>query len=152
MTLCLLNLALLVISTSVPEIGVPSYFFAVYADPNLPGHASIEGGRFGNRNMPGSMKPDDIVLLYCTASYTGYAKTAPGFGVVTTVDHTRRNFTYHYEPFLRPVPFAGIRSAMTEADLVRVANIRRDFLFPISPESFYAVSAQAILDGPLKLL
>ena len=49
--------------------GAPRCYFAVYADPALPGHVSVEGGRFGNRGMPANMRPGDMVLLYCTGTF-----------------------------------------------------------------------------------
>jgi hypothetical protein len=123
----------------------PRCYFAVYADPTTPSHVTIEGGRFGNRNMPKNMDIGDMVLLYCTSSYPGYAKTVPGIGLVTAVDHGLRDFWYDYLPFAEPVPLEFVRFAITEDDRVRVANIRREWLFQISRESFSAVMQGAKL-------
>ena len=123
----------------------PRCYFAVYADPTTPGHVAIEGGRFGNRNLPKNMDIGDMVLLYCTSSYPGYAKTVPGIGLVTAVDHGLRDFWYDYLPFAEPVPLEFVRFAITEGDRVHVANIRREWLFQISRESFSAVMQGAKL-------
>ena len=123
----------------------PRCYFAVYADPNLPGHVTIEGGRFGNRAMPKNMDAGDMVLLYCTSSYAGHAKSVPGIGLVTAVDHEIKDFWYDYVPFEQAVPLEFIRFAITEDDQARLANMRRDFLFQISRESFRAVTQTAKL-------
>ena len=117
----------------------PRCYFAVYADPTLPGHVTIEGGHFGNRAMPTNMRPGDMVLLYCTATYPGHAKSVPGIGLVTAVDHGQRDFNYDYVPFEVPIPLEFVRFAMSDVDQQRVANIRYEWLFQISRESFRAV-------------
>jgi predicted RNA-binding protein with PUA-like domain len=117
----------------------PRCYFAVYADPTAPGRVTIEGGRFGNRNMPKNMGVGDMVLLYCTSSYAGYAKSVPGIGLVTAVDHGIKDFWYDYLAFNQPVPLEFVRFAVTDEDAIRVANIRREWLFQISRESFRAV-------------
>ena len=127
------------------ENDTPRCYFAVYADPRLPGHVAIEGGRFGNRAMPKNMEAGDMVLLYCTGSYPGRAKTVPGIGLVTAVDHGMKDFRYDYVAFEQAVPLEFIRFAMTEDDRQRLANMRRDFLFQISRASFRAVTQAAKL-------
>ena len=117
----------------------PRCYFAVYADPTTPGHVMIEGGQFGNRAMPKNMDVGDMVLLYCTSSYVGYAKSVPGIGLVTAVDHGIKDFWYDYLAFEEPVPLEFVRMAVTEDYRLRVANIRHEWLFQISRESFSAV-------------
>jgi predicted RNA-binding protein with PUA-like domain len=117
----------------------PRCYFAVYADPTAVGRVTIEGGRFGNRNMPKNMDVGDMVLLYCTSSYAGYAKSVPGIGLVTAVNHGLKAFWYDYLAFDHPVPLEFVRFAVTNKDAVRVANIRREWLFQVSRESFRAV-------------
>ena len=128
---------------SVLENDSLRFYFAVYADPSLAGHVTIEGGCFGNRGMPQNMDVGDMVLLYCTDSYTGHTKSVPGVGIVTAVDHNLKHFWYDYVPFEEAVPLAFIRLAITEDDRTHVANMRREFLFQISRESFYAVTQAA---------
>ena len=121
------------------------YYLAVYADPDLPGHVTVESGTFGNRAMPRDMAPGDVVLIYCTATYRQYPKASPGIGLVTRVDHTERRYWYDFLPFAEPVPLDYIRLCMAGQDAVRFANIRREWLFPISRESFDAVMQGALL-------
>ena len=118
-------------------------YFAVYADPDVAGHVHVESGRFGSRRMPKEMAAGDSVLTYCTASYTGFEKSAAGWGVITSVDHEARSYTYDYVPFAQAVPLDFLRFAFTDEDNVRLANMRREFLFEISRESFAAVVAAA---------
>jgi predicted RNA-binding protein with PUA-like domain len=130
---------------SALEDDSPHCYFAVYADPTVANHVTIEGGRFGNRAMPRNMDVGDMVLLYCTSSYATHPKTAPGIGLITAIDHNLKDFWYDYVPFEQPVPLEFIRFAITEEDQTRLANIRRDFLFQISRESFRAVTQAAKL-------
>ena len=123
----------------------PRCYFAVYADPALPGHVTVEGGAFGNRNMPSNLAEGDLVLLYCTSSYPGHAKSVAGLGMVTAVDHAQRDFWYDYLPFDHPLPLEFVRFAVTEEDLGKIANIRHNWLFQISRESFSAVMQGAKL-------
>jgi hypothetical protein len=125
----------------------PRCYLAVYADPNVPGHVTVESGRFGNPRMPANMRPGDMVLLYCTTTYSGYAKSVPGIGIVTEVDHTLHDFLYDYMPLAQPAPLEFVRFAMTDGDRERFANIRHDWLFQISSESFRAVMQGAQLAG-----
>ena len=125
----------------------PRFYFAVYANPNLAGHVTIEGGRFGNRAMPRNMDVGDMVLLYCTNSYSGHSKSVPGVGIVTTVNHNLKRFSYDYVSFEQAVPLEFIRFAITEDDQASVANMRREFLFQISRESFCAVTQAGKLNS-----
>ena len=129
----------------MPNDESPRCYFAVYADPSTPGHVTVEGGRFGNRAMPKNMDVGDMVLLYCTSSYTRYAKAVPGIGLVTAVDHGMKDFWYDYMPLEQPVPLEFIRMAATEEDQTHIANIRREWLFQISRDSFSAVMQAAKL-------
>ena len=125
--------------------GAPRCYFAVYADPALPGHVSVEGGRFGNRGMPTNMRPGDMVLLYCTGTYPQRERTVAGIGFVTQVDHAIRDFWYDFMPFQQAVPLEFLRFAVTDDDKAKLANIRFDWLFQISRESFRAVAEAAKL-------
>jgi hypothetical protein len=124
---------------TTPNDESPHCYFAVYADPTTPGHVTIEGGRFGNRAMPKNMDIGDMVLLYCTSSYPGYAKSVPGIGLVTAVDHGMKDFWYDYLPFDQPVPLEFLRMSATEDDQARIGNMRHEWLFQISRDSFSAV-------------
>ncbi|MEX2430982.1 MAG: hypothetical protein WD645_03580 [Dehalococcoidia bacterium] len=134
----------------------PRCYVAVYADPDLPGHVTVEGGTFGNRNMPPVMEAGDMVLVYCTGSYQRYAKASPGIAMVTGVDHEQKRYWYEFLPFAEPVPLDFIRLCMQGQDAWRFANIRYDWLFQVSRESFSAVMQGARLGkaapGPRTLL
>ncbi len=134
----------------------PHCYVAVYADPALPGHVTVEGGTFGNRGMPANMGPGDMVLVYCTASYRRWAKSAPGIALVTKVDHDEKRYWYDFLPFTEPVALDFIRMCMTGPDVERFANIRYEWLFQISRDSFRAVMQGARLGkaaaGPPGLL
>ncbi|MEX2599207.1 MAG: hypothetical protein WD533_06080, partial [Dehalococcoidia bacterium] len=119
------------------------YFAAVYADPEAPGHVTVESGTFGNRAMPSTMDIGDYVLIYCTASYTQFAKSAPGVGRVTRVDPAQKRYWYDYEPFAEPVPLEVIRLCLTGRDAQQFANIRYNWLFQISRESFASIMQSA---------
>ena len=95
--------------------------------------------------MTESRGAGDMVLLYCTGSHPGRAKTVPGIGLVTAVDHGMKDFSYDSVAFEQAVPLEFIRFAMTEDDRRRLANMRRDFLFQISRASFRAVTQAAKL-------
>mgnify|MGYP003727599651 FL=1 len=130
--------------TTTPD-EAPHCYFAVYADPTAIGHVTIEGGKFGNRNMPKNMAPGDMVLLYCTSSYAGYAKSIPAMGLISAVDHDQRDFWYDFMPFEEPVPLDFVRFVVTDDDRTHIANMRHEWLFQISRESFRSVMQGAKL-------
>lgn len=125
----------------------PHCYIAVYADPHLPGRVTVEGGTFGNRGMPRNMACGDMVLTYCTGTYHQYPKSSPGIGMVTQVDHEQKRYWYDFLPFADPVPLDFIRLCMTGPDAERLANIRYEWLFQVSRESFRAVMQGARLRG-----
>jgi hypothetical protein len=135
--------------TTTPDES-PRCYFAVYADPTSLGHVTIEGGKFGNRNMPKNMAPGDMVLNYCTSSYPNYAKSVPGIGIITAVDHDNRDYWYDWLPFEEPVPLDFVRFVVTDDDRTHIANIRREWLFQISRESFRSVMQGAKLRSKRK--
>ncbi len=118
----------------------PRCYFAVYADPTVGDHVTVEGGMYGNRAMPRELKAGDMVLIYCTSSYPGRAKTAPGIGIAKSVDHARGTYTYDYLPFQEPAPLELLRLAFTEDDRRKLLEMRHAWLFEISSESFRAVA------------
>ena len=118
----------------------PRYYFAVFGNPWLPGHVTVEEGHFGvNAGWPEGIAPGDLVLLYCTGSYARYAKSVPGVGVVTEVDPEQQSFLYDYEPLSRAVALADLRFLFEPRDAAKLANIRfnNHWLFEIAPESFH---------------
>ena len=115
------------------------YYLAVFGNPMLPGHVTVEEGRFGvHAGWPERIAPGDLVLLYCTGGYARYPKSVPGVGVVEEVDHGRQTFTYDYEPLSQPVPLEGLRFVFEPVDAAKLRNIRfnNHWLFEIDAESF----------------
>ena len=115
------------------------YFLAVFGNPMLPGHVTVEEGHFGvSAGWPPSIAAGDRVLLYCTGGYALYPKSVPGVGVVEEVGHGNRSFFYTYQPLTHPLPLEELRLAMAPADRVKLANIRfnNHWLFEIAAASF----------------
>ena len=120
------------------------YYLAVFGDPTLPDHVTVEEGRFGvSSGWPRELAKYDHVLLYCTESYRLYSKSVPGVGVVEEVDHDNRRFFFEYRKFDKRIPLEELRLALYPDDRVKLANIRFDsfWLFPIRPRSYRNVVA-----------
>ena len=120
------------------------YYLAVFGDPTLPDHVTVEEGRFGvSSGWPRELAKYDHVLLYCTESYRLYSKSVPGVGVVEEVDHDNRRFFFEYRKFDKRIPLDELRLALHPDDRVKLANIRFDsfWLFPIKPRSYWNVVA-----------
>ena len=115
------------------------YYLAVFGNPMLPGHVTVEEGHFGvHAGWPESIATGDLVLLYCTGGYARYPKSVPGVGVVEEVDHGSRSFTFDYEALSQPVPLEGLRFVFEPVDAAKLRNIRfnNHWLFEIDAESF----------------
>jgi hypothetical protein len=95
--------------------------------------------------MPREMSVGDMVLLYCTATYAEHAKTAPGIGIVTTVNHASGSYEYEYLPFRDPAPLDFLRLGFADEDRPKLLGMRHSWLFEISPESFRLVTKAAKL-------
>lgn len=120
------------------------YYLAVFGDPTLPDHVTVEEGHFGvSSGWPRQLAKYDHVLLYCTESYRLYSKSVPGVGVVEEVDHDNRRFFFRYQRLDKRVPLDELRLALHPDDRVKLANIRFDsfWLFPIKPRSYRNVVA-----------
>ena len=117
----------------------PRYYLAVFGDPTLPDHVTVEEGHFGvNSGWPHDLAEGDRVLLYCTGSYRLYPKSVPGVGVVEEVDHEYQRFFFGYHRLQKRVPLEELRFALHPDDRNKLANIRFDsfWLFPIKPKSY----------------
>ena len=117
----------------------PRYFLAVFGDPTLPDHVTVEEGHFGvYSGWPRDLEEGDHVLLYCTGSYRLYPKSVPGVGVVEEVDHENQRFFFDYRRLTKRVPLDELRLALHPDDRVKLANIRFDsfWFFPIKPKSY----------------
>ena len=82
----------------------PTYFFALFGDPNPPEKDTIESGLYHPHpdTAPFPTKPGDVLLLYCAASYQKYPLQIPGIGVILKLDEKVIN--YRYLPFAEPIP------------------------------------------------
>ena len=117
----------------------PRFYLAVFGNPMLPGHVTVEEGHFGvSAGWPESIAPGDLVLLYCTGGYARYPKSVPGVGVVEEVDYGQQSFTFEYEPLSQPVPLEALRFVFEPVDAAKLRNIRfnNHWLFEIAAESF----------------
>ena len=120
------------------------YYLAVFGDPTLRGHVTVEEGYFGvSSGWPLELATCDRVLLYCTESYRLYSKSVPGVGVVEEVDHENHRFFFEYRRLDKRVPLEELRLALHPDDRVNLANIRFDsfWLFRIKPKSYRNVVA-----------
>ncbi len=117
----------------------PRFYLAVFGNPMLPGHVTVEEGHFGvSAGWPEGIAPGDLVLLYCTGGYARYPKFVPGVGVVEEVDYGQQSFTFEYEPLSQPVPLEALRFVFEPVDAAKLRNIRfnNHWLFEIAAESF----------------
>ena len=124
----------------------PRYYLAVFGDPTLPDHVTVEEGHFGvDSGWPLALAEGDRVLLYCTGSYRLYPKSVPGVGVVEEVDHDNRRFFFDYKGLDHRVPLDELRLALHPDDRVKLANIRFDsfWLFEIAAKSYRNVMGLA---------
>lgn len=124
----------------------PRYYLAVFGDPTLPDHVTVEEGHFGvDSGWPPELAEGDHVLLYCTGSYRLYPKSVPGVGVVEEVDHDNRRFFFDYKGLDKRVPLDELRLAFQPDDRVKLANIRFDsfWLFEIAAKSYRNVMGLA---------
>lgn len=130
--------------------GTRRYWLGVFGDPDEVGHVAVEGGMFGHhRGLPESMAAGDVFLCYCTGTYRRYARSVPGLGVISTVDHANGDFAYDYRAFVQSLPASLLRFRFTEADRWKLGNIRWDtfWLFEVSAASFAAVMAGVRMRG-----
>ncbi|MCZ6890887.1 MAG: hypothetical protein O7F09_00020 [Chloroflexi bacterium] len=124
----------------------PRYYLAVFGDPTLPDHVTVEEGHFGvDSGWPPALTEGDRVLLYCTGSYLLYPKSVPGVGVVEEVDCDNRRFFFDYKGLDKRVPLDELRLAFQPDDRVKLANIRFDsfWLFEIAAKSYRNVMGLA---------
>lgn len=62
----------------------PKYHIAVFGNPVPPEKDLVESGFYHPdvKYTPCNTQPGDILLLYCTGSYSEHAMTVPGVGIV----------------------------------------------------------------------
>ncbi len=122
-------------------------YFMVISGGEYAVEAPVDGGHYepskGWTNNIGISKGDQM-LLYCTVSYPGYRKEAPGIGEVSGVEGSI--VSYEYKPIVRPVNLSAIRARFTSPGNKQLENIRfrAKRLFKIEQESFHRVVAGLI--------
>ncbi|MCI0561663.1 MAG: hypothetical protein MN733_24505 [Nitrososphaera sp.] len=128
----------------------PRYFFAMFGEPDPPDKDTIESGVYhpDARLAPFPVMPGDILLLYCTESYTKHAMRVPGVGVATRVDDTV--VEYRYLPLKESLPKSKLEQAFRPDDLDKFNNRRFStfWLFEIARASFVATVGQSTLEWP----
>jgi len=116
----------------------PKYFFAMFGDPGPPEKDTIESGVYHPhpKSAPFPPRPGDILLLYCSGSYSQYPMQVPGLGVVLQVDN--ETVRYRYLPLSNPVSKERIERGFLPNDVSRFKNRRfyTFWLFEVSRESF----------------
>ena len=127
-----------------------SYFTAVFGEPNRPGKDPVESGTYtpDPSFAPFSTEPGDIMLLYCTAKYSGFEKVVPGLGLVTGSNNQLVH--YKYIPFKTPIPKSVLDTNLEPNDRVSFGRIHlpKYWLFKISRKSFSAIVAGYDISWP----
>ena len=127
----------------------PRFFVAVFGDPQQPRKSLVESGEYDpDPRYPFPTSPGDLMLLYCTSSYSGRSMQIPGVGVVLSTDNEW--VRYRYLPFTVPIPKSRIDAAFDPIDLDKFRNIRfsSHWLFEITRISFANTIANQQVDWP----
>ncbi|MGV7930764.1 MAG: hypothetical protein AB2L13_18005 [Spirochaetota bacterium] len=128
----------------------PTYYVAVFGDPDPPEKDTVESGRYhlgiSGRSLPG--EPGDILLLYCTGNYKGHSCSVPGIGIMLTKDHG--TIYYRYLPFVHPISKYTIDNSFIKEDKSKFGNIRFNshWFFEISRDSFCATIDSVLMSWP----
>jgi hypothetical protein len=131
-------------------MNTPTYYVVVFGNPEPPEKARVESGRYhlGIRgtNIPG--ENGDILLPYCTGSYSEHFMSVPGIGIVISKDND--SIFYRYLPLSKPISKDRIDQSFTAEDRDKFSNIRFDsfWMFAISPESFRKCVGDIPIDWP----
>jgi hypothetical protein len=125
----------------------PRYFVAIFGDPQAPDKSLVESGKYDPdpRYAPFPTAPGDVMLLYCTNSYTQHSMEIPGVGIVLQTDNEW--IKYRYLPLKEAISKEKLDQSFESADAEKFRNIRfsSHWLFEISQLSFSrTVAAQVI--------
>jgi len=125
----------------------PRYFVAIFGNPQPPDKSLVESGVYDPdpKYAPFPTAPGDVMLLYCTSSYTQYSMEIPGVGIVLHTD--KEWIKYRWLPFKEVISKEKIDQSFEPADAEKFRNIRfsSHWLFEISQRSFSrTVTAQII--------
>lgn len=128
----------------------PTYYVVVFGNPKPPEKERVESGKYhlGIRgtNIPG--ESGDILLPYCTGSYSEHFMSVPGIGIILSKDSD--SIFYRYLPLSKPISKDNIDRSFTAEDKEKFSNIRFDsfWMFPISSESFRKCLGDSSIDWP----
>lgn len=119
----------------------PKYYFMVFGNPRPPGKDRIESGIYHPdvKFAPFPTEPGDIVLLYCTTSYSGHEMRVPGIGIVVGTETSQIN--YRYLPLTETISKHELDLKLEPKDKRKLSNIRfsSHWLFQISKRTFLNV-------------
>jgi hypothetical protein len=124
----------------------PKHFVLVFGDPDQNGD-TIESERYeaGDRYPAFTVKPGDLLLLYCTEGYAKYPLQFPGIGVA--IHTSDRLIQYRWIPFAMPIPRALIDLTFDPDDQRKMGQLRFNQFraFTISSGSFsQTISGQTL--------
>jgi len=135
------------------QVQVPSHFIGIFGDPvGPPKKDRIEDGRYIPHidHWPSGIKMGDMVLIYCTSSYSGHEQEAPGIGIVLNADTHQNAIYYRYLPFEQPIPMNTIQSNLVPGDRAKFENRRFStfWIFQIKRSSFKILADPRLLNWP----
>lgn len=124
------------------------YYLCVFGDPKPPDKDTIESGIYhpNLKFAPFSTEPGDLLLLYCTAGYSGHPMEVPGIGVV--LETSNAEIHYRYLPLAETISKDELDRKLDPLDKKKLSNIRfsSHWLFEISRQSFLkAVGDRGVL-------
>ena len=138
-------------STKLGEPKKPNYFVVVFGDPS--NGDPVESGRYQSGEGYPDFKAEagDMLLLYCTNTYTGYETQAPGIGVA--FETATKELKYRWIKFVTPIPLDQINQKFDADDSQKMRELYQKWrrVFPISAQSFQNVVAGQSLTVPMAL-
>lgn len=119
----------------------PRYFIAIFGDPvGPPGKDRIEDGRYipHTEHWPSGIAEGDVMLLYCTGSYSGHEQEAPSIGIVLRADSSANAIYYRHLPLIQPIDMDNVRNRLLPEDRQKFENRRFStfWIFEIERASF----------------
>ena len=115
------------------------FFFTVFG-PAYAITSPVNGGVYPHQhpyvcNL--DVQEGELMLLYCTKSYPGHCREAPGIGLVTGVqcNGSREIIKYQFFPFRIPVKLGTLRQTVPELGK-RVLSSKGNWVFEICSKSF----------------
>lgn len=124
------------------SMNAPRYFVVVFGDPEIGTDRNrVESGVYeAGLGYPAfTVKPGDMLLLYCTYYYAEYRQRIPGKGRVRSA--TGVKIDYDWMPLPQPITRQTIRASFTPDDWKKMCRlgIKSRRCFEISKDSFSKV-------------